>query len=167
MTAMLDTYRPRGVRDVAADKFIAAYAAHLKAGDKLELPAWVDLVKTAPRKELAPLDPDWYYIRAASIARKIYLRQGLGVGLMRRQYGGRKSRGTCPERFEKSAGGLIRHIMQSLEQLELVEKDTEGRKGGRRITGKGQQDLDLIASRLTQEMPEEEEEEEAAAPADE
>ena len=31
---------------------------------------------------------------------------------MRRQYGGRKSRGTCPERFEKSAGGLIRHIMQ-------------------------------------------------------
>ena len=57
--------------------------------------------------------------------------------------------------------------LQSLEQLELVEKDTEGRKGGRRITGKGQQDLDLIASRLTQEMPEEEEEEEAAAPADE
>ena len=49
---------------------------------------------------------------AASIARKVYLRQGLGVGLMRRQYGGRKSRGTCPERFEKSAGGLIRHILQ-------------------------------------------------------
>ncbi len=40
------------------------------------------------------------------------MRQGLGIGLLRRQYGGRKSRGTCPERFEKSAGGLIRHILQ-------------------------------------------------------
>ena len=56
-------------------------------------------------------------------------------------------------------------MLQSLESLELVEKDTEGRKGGRRITGKGQQDLDLIASRLTTEMPEEEEEEEPAVPA--
>ena len=60
-------------------------------------------------------------------------------------------------------------VLQQLEQLELVEKDTEGRKGGRQITGKGQQDLDLIAARLTKEMPEEEEEEEetAAPPAEE
>ena len=29
-------------------------------------------------KELAPYDPDWYYIRAAAIVRKIYLRQGTG-----------------------------------------------------------------------------------------
>ena len=35
MAQILDTYRPRGVRDVASDKFIAAYAAHLKAGDKV------------------------------------------------------------------------------------------------------------------------------------
>ncbi|GER42281.1 40S ribosomal protein S19, partial [Striga asiatica] len=30
-----------------------------------------DLVKTDVLKELAPYDPDWYYIRAASMARKI------------------------------------------------------------------------------------------------
>ena len=28
------------------------------------LPSWVDIVKTAPRKELAPYDADWYYVRA-------------------------------------------------------------------------------------------------------
>ena len=28
------------------------------------MPEWVDLVKTAKSKELAPYDPDWYYIRA-------------------------------------------------------------------------------------------------------
>ena len=33
---------------------------------------WVDSVKTATYKELAPYDPDWFYIRAASVARKLY-----------------------------------------------------------------------------------------------
>lgn len=31
---------------------------------QLQLPAWVDIVKTAKSKELPPLDPDWYYVRA-------------------------------------------------------------------------------------------------------
>ena len=33
-------------------------------GGKLKVPEWVDLVKTAKSKELAPYDPDWYFIRA-------------------------------------------------------------------------------------------------------
>jgi hypothetical protein len=44
--------------------FIKAYAAYLKRTGKLEVPKWVDLVKTGTFKELAPYDPDWYYIRA-------------------------------------------------------------------------------------------------------
>jgi len=31
---------------------------------QVELPPWTDIVKTAKFKELAPYDPDWYYIRA-------------------------------------------------------------------------------------------------------
>ena len=31
---------------------------------QIKLPQWVDIVKTATYKELAPYDPDWYYIRA-------------------------------------------------------------------------------------------------------
>lgn len=59
-------YEPRGitVRDVAAADFIKAYAEHLKNTGRVELPAWCDLVKTAPHKELCPYDQDWYYIRA-------------------------------------------------------------------------------------------------------
>jgi len=30
----------------------------------MELPEWTDIVKTAKFKELAPYDPDWYYVRA-------------------------------------------------------------------------------------------------------
>lgn len=44
--------------------FIKAYAAYLKRTGKLEVPKWVDLVKTGTFKELAPYDPDWYYVRA-------------------------------------------------------------------------------------------------------
>jgi len=54
------------VRDVAAPKFIAAYAGVLKQNDKFIVPKWVDLVKTGVHKELAPYDPDWYYIRAGN-----------------------------------------------------------------------------------------------------
>ena len=32
--------------------------------DQMELPEWTDIVKTARFKELAPYDPDWYYVRA-------------------------------------------------------------------------------------------------------
>lgn len=52
------------VRDIAAHKFIAAYAEVLKNNDKFVVPKWADLVKTGVHKELAPYDPDWYYIRA-------------------------------------------------------------------------------------------------------
>lgn len=33
----------------------------------MELPHWTDIVKTGKLKELAPYDPDWYYIRAGNV----------------------------------------------------------------------------------------------------
>lgn len=50
----------------SADAFIEAYASHLKRSGKLEVPTWVDLVKTGHFKEQAPYDPDWYYVRAGT-----------------------------------------------------------------------------------------------------
>jgi hypothetical protein len=68
-STMAEEGRKQGVtvRDVAAPKFIAAYADILKNNDKFVVPKWVDLVKTGVHKELAPYDPDWYYIRAGII----------------------------------------------------------------------------------------------------
>lgn len=51
------------VKDVPAGTFIRAFAAHLKRTGKVDLPGWVDIVKTGVQKELAPYDPDWYYVR--------------------------------------------------------------------------------------------------------
>lgn len=41
-------------------------------GGKLKVPEWVDLVKTAKSKELAPYDPDWYYIRSGECHHKLW-----------------------------------------------------------------------------------------------
>ena len=33
---------------------------------QVQLPQYVDYVKTGAFKELSPLDPDWYYVRAGA-----------------------------------------------------------------------------------------------------
>ncbi|GMH27021.1 hypothetical protein Nepgr_028864 [Nepenthes gracilis] len=129
----------RIVKDISPREFVKAYAAHLKRSGKIELPHWTDIVKTGVHKELAPYDPDWYYIRAASMARKIYLRGGLGVGAFRRIYGGRKRNGSRPPHLCKSGGAIARHILQQLQDINIIDIDP---KGGRRITSSGQRDLD-------------------------
>ncbi|CDP02291.1 unnamed protein product [Coffea canephora] len=135
----------RTVKDVSPHDFVKAYSAHLRRSGRMELPQWVDIVKTGTLKELAPYDPDWYYIRAASMARKIYLRQGLGVGAFRRIYGGSKRNGSRPPHFGKSSGSVARHILQQLQKMNIVDMDP---KGGRRITSSGQRDLDQVAGRI-------------------
>uniref|UniRef100_A0A7R9SWN7 40S ribosomal protein S19 n=1 Tax=Polyblepharides amylifera TaxID=1486889 RepID=A0A7R9SWN7_9CHLO len=135
---------PKTVKDVTSHEFVQAYAAYLRSTGKFETPTWVDLVKTSTRKELAPYDPDWFYVRAASVARQIYLRGGRGVGGLRKRYGGTKRDGSRPNHHAIASGSIIRHILQQLEILKIVEKSA---KGGRQITSDGQRDLDRIAGR--------------------
>ena len=54
---------------------------------QLKVPAWNDLVKNGVFNELAPTDPDWFYVRCASIARHLYIRRA-GVGALSKVYGG-------------------------------------------------------------------------------
>jgi len=133
------------VKDVPVGQFIAAFAAHLKRSGKVELPAWVDVVKTGIQKELCPNDQDWYYTRLAALARQVYLRKGLGVGHYRRHFGGTKRRGSCPPHFEKAAGGNIRRALLDLEKLGFVERS---KSGGRALTTAGRRELDRVATNL-------------------
>uniref|UniRef100_A0A6T6M2D6 Uncharacterized protein n=1 Tax=Rhodosorus marinus TaxID=101924 RepID=A0A6T6M2D6_9RHOD len=133
------------VKDVAPADFVSAYSAHLKTQEDFELPKWVDIAKTGTHKELAPYDPDWFYVRVASLARKVYLRQGTGVGAYRKVYGGSKSNGTRPSHFRKASGGVIRAGLKQLEKLGIIEKHPNG---GRRVTRKGQVEMDTKASEI-------------------
>merc|ERR1712071_233925 len=62
------------VKDVDQQEFVKAFSAFLKNSGKVKVPEWADIVKTATHKELAPYDPDWFYVRCASLARHLYMR---------------------------------------------------------------------------------------------
>lgn len=149
------------VRDVDPHVFVKAYAQFLKRSGtrstlnshdavlliltgKIEVPHWVDIVKTASYKELAPYDPDWFYVRAASVARHVYLRKSVGVGALRKYHGGRKNRGTRPGRHYEGSGSVDRKVLQALEGIGVLELNKKS--GGRSITKSGQRDLDRIAA---------------------
>ncbi|GAA5911278.1 hypothetical protein JCM5296_004788 [Sporobolomyces johnsonii] len=136
-----------GVRDVSAEEFIKAYSSHLKRSGKLEVPVWVDIVKTGTGKELAPYDQDWFYIRTAAVARHIYLRKHVGVGALQKLHGGAVNRGNRPSHHSDASGSVERKILQSLEKIGVLEKAVSGR----RLTVDGQRDLDRIASAIVEE----------------
>ncbi|KAG9315657.1 putative ribosomal protein S19 [Chiua virens] len=145
-----------GVRDISAESFISAYASHLKRSGKLEVPTWVDLVKTGAFKELAPYDPDWYYVRAAAVARHIYLRKDVGIGKLTKLHGGRNRRGNRPSHHGDASASVQRKICQSLEKIGVLEQTDNG---GRRISQDGQRDLDRIATAVVEAEKEDEDEE--------
>ena len=101
---------------------------------------WVDTVKTGPAKELPPQSIDWFYVRAAAIARHVYLRKTVGVGRLRKVHGSTRNRGSRPSHHVDASGSVDRKVMQALEKIGVLEQDEE--KGGRRITQSGQRDLD-------------------------
>ena len=131
------------VKDVPAPDFIKAYAAYLKRSGKLDVPKWTDVVKTGKGKELGPQDSDWYYVRAASVARQIYLRNGVGVGALKVYYGCRINRGNRPSHHVEGSGAIARNVLKGLEKIKIVEKDPHG---GRRISQEGQRELDRIST---------------------
>ncbi|OAL57453.1 40S ribosomal protein-like protein S19 [Pyrenochaeta sp. DS3sAY3a] len=144
------------VKDVEAQKFINAYAAFLKRQGKLPITGWVDTVKTSHSKELPPQDIDWFYVRAAAVARHVYMRKTVGVGRLRKAHGSTKNRGSRPSHHVDASGSVDRKVMQALEKIGVLEQDED--KGGRRITQSGQRDLDRIAQ-TTLEAEEEEDDE--------
>ncbi|KAJ9592061.1 hypothetical protein L9F63_001400, partial [Diploptera punctata] len=133
------------LKDVDQQKFVKAFSAFLKKSGKLKVPDWVDIVKSAKFKELAPYDADWYYTRCAALARHIYFRSPVGVGAVTKIFGGRQRNGVCPSHFCRGARGVARKALQSLENAKLIEKMPDG---GRKLTVQGQRDLDRIAGQL-------------------
>jgi small subunit ribosomal protein S19e len=136
----------QGVNVKCAPKaaFNTALAKHLKRIGTVKVPAWADYVKTGVGKELAPYDPDWFFIRAASVARKIYLRPA-GIGALRRVYGRKKNNGSRPSHAAIGSGSVIRKVLAQLQELKYIEKT---KRGGRRITPTGKRELDRIAAQV-------------------
>jgi small subunit ribosomal protein S19e len=123
-------------------KLIQKVAAYFKENRVIEPPPWAPFVKTGVYKEKPPQDPDWWYIRAAAVFRKLYIRGPLGVSRLRKLYGGRHRKGHKPPKFAKGSGAITRKILQQLEEAGLVQKyDNKGRI----VTEKGRELLEEAA----------------------
>jgi small subunit ribosomal protein S19e len=132
------------VYDVPADMLIDGVKEELKNDKNLTPPQWATFVKTGSSREKAPDQNDWWYIRAASIMRKVYVYGPLGVETLRVDYGGKKNRGVKPEKFRKSSGAIIRRIFAQLEKGGYIKKAEKGRI----ISPQGMSLLDKKASEI-------------------
>jgi len=134
------------VYDVPADKLIAKVAEKLK--DKAEPPEWAMWVKTGRHKERAPEQDDWWYIRLASVLRKVYIKGPIGTSRLAAEYGGKADRGSKRYHAVKGSRNIVRKCLQQLEKLGYVKKDKEGRI----ITPEGRSFLDNVAYEVMKEL---------------
>ncbi|SOV74232.1 40S ribosomal protein S19 [Plasmodium sp. gorilla clade G3] len=138
------------IKDVDADLFIRSYATHLKLHNKITYPKWCTFVKTGKGRKLAPLNEDWYFIRASSILRRLYLHPDIGVGFLRRQFSSKQRRGVAPNHTSLASGKILRSILQQLENLGYVEQNPK--KKGRRLTTKGENAINNFARYINKQV---------------
>lgn len=132
------------VYTIPAQKYNELLAAALEKQPEFEMPEWAFYVKTGNSKIRPPMNDKWWYNRAASILRQIYLNGIVGVQRLRTKYGGRKNRGMKPEAFAKGSGKAIRVMLQAGEKAGFLEKVKEGKRFGRKLTKKGKEFLEAI-----------------------
>ncbi len=123
------------VFDVPPQKLAEEVASQLKG--KIQAPKWSTFVKTGPSKERPPVNPNWFYVRAASVLKALYENGPVGVSKLRSKYGGRKNRGVRPSKFVKASGNIIRKVLQQLDKAGLSKYQKEGIHKGRVITPQG------------------------------
>ncbi|MEX2680869.1 MAG: 30S ribosomal protein S19e [Candidatus Sigynarchaeota archaeon] len=138
------------VYSVEPTALIKRLADKLRTYPEVNVPREVKLGfwKTSCAKEFAPENDDFWFIRAASLLRRLALKKHIGVSRLRKEYGSRQRNGLRPARFRKASGKIIRRILQQLEKAGLVVID---KSAGRKLTGSGHSLVDKIAHEIVRE----------------
>ncbi len=137
------------IYDVPADSLINEIAKEFKENKKIKEPEWAKFIKTGVHKERRPENPDWWYVRCASILRRVYIDGPVGINSLKTYYGGKKDRGTSPEKFRQGSGAVIRGALHQLEAAGFVKKVGEGRL----VTPEGKSFLDKASNTIKKEIP--------------
>jgi small subunit ribosomal protein S19e len=135
--------------DVPADRLIETLAEHLKRVPEMEPTLWSQLVKTGSHTERPPQQQNWWYVRAASILRKLYFHGPLGINDFESIYGSSKQISYSPKHHRDAGSSIIRTILRQLEQAGLVTK--QGNKG-RVLTPKAISQLDKLSKDIFKEL---------------
>ena len=136
------------VYDVPAEAFITKLAAELETIPAMAPPAWAMFVKTGVHNERPPEQDNWWYIRAASVLRRIYIEGPVGVMRLRTYYGGKKNRGHKPEKKMPGSGAILRTMLQQFQEAGFAETTPKGRV----ISSKGMALLDNLSKVVKDEV---------------
>ncbi len=133
------------VYEMISSEYNTKLAEALKNIPEFQIPHWAFFVKSGVSKVRPPQDDNFWFKRAASILRQIYIKKVVGVNRMKTKYGSKKNRGMKPEKFHRASGKIIRIILQQAEKAGLLEKFNErGKRAGRKLTDKGKELLEGI-----------------------
>ncbi len=136
--------------DVPADVLIERLSGYFRENIReIAPPEWAGYVKTGSHVEREPQSLNWWYVRSASVLRKLYMNGPVGVSRLRKDYGGRKRSGMKPAHFAKAGGSIIRKIFQQLETASLAQKDGIN---GRVVTSKGRSLLDAMSTQIKRDL---------------
>ena len=137
------------VFDVPAKDIIYEVAKKLQNDDNIKIPDANVYSRTGVDKENPPIQKDWWYTRCASILRKLYTNDVIGVEHLKAEYGGRHDRGSKPYKARSGSGTIVRRAIQQLEKAGYVSK-IKGK--GRMLTGKGRSFLDNTANEVLKKV---------------
>ena len=136
------------VYDVPADILINRLSEILKNED-IPAPDWAPFVKTGTHADKPPQNSGWWYVRCASILRKIYLHGPVSVNELRSMYGGGRPVGYGAAHHKDASGAIIRNAIHGLEKLGLV---VNIEKKCSILTKQGTKKLYVLATEILKEM---------------
>jgi small subunit ribosomal protein S19e len=133
------------VYDVPPKELIEAVAKKLQNEENINIPEANLFSRTGINKENPPTDKDWWYARCASILRKIYVCDMIGIERLRAEYGGKRDKGSKPYKASRGSGSIVRRAVQQLEKAGYVAR-IKGK--GRVLTPKGRSFLDNTSNEV-------------------
>jgi len=110
----------------------------IKKYKQIVAPQWAPFVKTGLNKERPPVQIDWWFIRAASVLKKVNKFGPIGTNSLAKQYGGRRNRGHKPDAKVSASRNIVRKCLQQLESEGLI-KHQAAPNAGKVITAKGRE----------------------------
>jgi small subunit ribosomal protein S19e len=135
--------------DVPPSALLPQLATELRNRQAVAPPPWATFVKTGVHKQRAPVQTDWWYLRSASVLRKIYVRGHVGISRLSAEYGGKRDRGSAPYHAHSGSGAVVREIVHQLEKAGLVQPY---KTRGRRVSPAGEKLLTTVSTDVLKKL---------------
>jgi len=138
--------------DAPADALLEALAEEL--ADRIEEPDWAAVAKSGQGREFPPEQEDFWYVRAASVLRRVAIDGPVGVDRLSTHYGSPKGGSTryqvAPNHRSDGSRKVVRTVLQQLEEAGLVERPPNDE--GRVVSSEGRKLLDTTAGEVLESL---------------